>query len=292
MGSYVKNLFRVLALLIICLSTSAGLAQQEDQPENDSLRRKETRKELRKAFRKDNRQVFVSFSGVQAKLNTTASFDVQDGLLTANVGLEKNLGLPGEKSFFTGSIMYRITPSSGIYTKYYGIDRAKSYITKEDLIFLGDTLPAGSEARGYFNTQVVSAGYLLSLLKDPNAFLGAYLNIYVMSLGTGVSSDLGNIDAKVNFTAPLPNLGLVALFKLKEWLYINGNIGFFSLYLDDFNGSLYDFSASLMFKPIKWFGIDVSYQEFDIKVVFPNDDIQTTIDYNFRGPAVGLNFMF
>lgn len=292
MGSYVKNQLHALVFLIICLIASVAMAQQEDQPENDSLSRKETHKELRKAFRKDNRQVFVSFSGVKAKLNTTASFDVQDGLLTANVGLEKNLGLPSEKSFFTGSIMYRITPSSGIYAKYYGIDRAKSYTTKEDVIFLRDTLPAGSEARGYFNTQVASAGYLLSLLKDPNAFLGAYLNIYVMSLGTGVSSDLGNIDAKVNFTAPLPNLGLVALFKLKEWLYINGNIGFFSLYLDDFNGSLYDFSASLMFKPIKWFGIDVSYQEFDIRVVFPNDDIQTTIDYNFRGPAVGLNFLF
>jgi hypothetical protein len=292
MGSYVKNRLQDLALLIICLSTSVGLAQQEYQLENDSLSRKETRQELRKDFRKNNRQFFVSFSAVQAKLNTTASFDVLDGFLTANVGLENNLGLPDKKSFFTGSMMYRITPSSGIYTKYYGINRSESYVTKEDLIFLGDTLPAGSEARGYFNTQVVSAGYLLSLLKDPEAFLGAYLNIYIMSLGTGVRSDLGNIDAKVNFTAPLPNFGLVALFKLKEWLYINGNIGFFSLYLDDFNGSIYDLSARLMFKPMKWFGIDVSYQEFDIMVVFPNDDIQTTIDYNFRGPAVGLNFMF
>lgn len=292
LGTSNKNRSRAFVIFILCLAHTVLLAQMDTQIHHDSLSKKEIRKEQRIAFKKDNDRFFLSFSSVRAKLNTTASFEVLDGFLSANVSLENNLGLPDKKSFFTGALMYRITPSSGIYGHYYGINRAESYITEEDIIFLGDTIPAGSEARGYFNTQVVSAGYLLSLLKDPDAFLGTYFNIYFMSLGTGVSSDLGNIDAKVYFTAPLPNLGLVAMFKLREWLYIKGNIGFFSIYLDEFSGSLYDFSARLIFKPLKWFGVDISYQEFDIRVEFPNDDIRTTIDYNFRGPALGLNFMF
>lgn len=286
------NQSRVFAIFILTLFFTAASAQNENPVHKDSLSKKELRHEHRKAFRENNKQIFFSFSTVYADLNTRASFDFLDGFLTANVGLENNLGLPNKKSFFTGSLMYRITPSSGVYAHYYGINRAEAYVTKEDIVFLGDTIPAGSEARAYFNTQVVSAGYLLSLLKDPNAFLGAYFNIYLMSLGTGVSSDLGNIDAKVYLTAPLPNFGILADFRLKDWLYLGGNIGFFSIYLDDFGGSLYNLSARLTFKPAHWLGLHVSYQEFDIRVEFPFEGIQTAIDYNFRGPAVGLNLMF
>ena len=284
--------FILVGLFIVFFANPMVYCQQSGEVFADSIPKRERRKEQKEIFKKNNRRFFFTVSSVQAKLNTTASFDVFDGLLSANVGLEKNLGLPDKKSFFTASLMHRFTPSSGLYVNYYGIDRVESYRTQEDIVFLGDTIPAGSEARGYFDTKVLSAGYLLSLLKDPNAFLGAYLNVYLMSLGTGVSSDFGDIDAQVSFTAPLPNLGLVAMFRLKEWLYINGNIGFFSLYLEDFNGSLYDFSARLIFKPLKWLGLNVSYQEFDIRVQFPNEDIQTTIDYNFRGPAFGLSLMF
>ncbi len=291
-GHHILNRSRAFLAFTFCLFCAAASAQHEDPVQKDSLSKKELRKEERKAFRKDNKQLSFSFSTVYADLNTRASFDFLDGFLTANVGLENNLGLPDKKSFFTGTLMYRITPSSGVYAHYYGINRSESYVTKEDIIFLGDTLPAGSEARAYFNTQVVSAGYLLSLLKDPNAFLGAYFNIYVMSLGTGVSSDLGNIDAKVYLTAPLPNFGILADFRLNDWLYLGGNIGFFSIYLDDFGGSLYDFSARLIFKPAHWLGLHVSYQEFDIRVEFPFEGIPTAIDYNFRGPALGLNLMF
>ena len=281
-----------LAIIILLLCSTLATAQHEHPLQTDSLSKKELRLEQRKTFRENNKQIFLSFSAVYADLNTKASFDLLDGFLTANVGLESNLGLPNKKSFLTGSLMYRISPSSGVYAHYYGINRAESYVTEEDVIFLGDTIPAGSEARSYFNTQVVSAGYMLSLLKDPNAFLGAYFNIYVMSLGTGVSSYLGKIDKKVYLTAPLPNFGILADFKLNDWLYLGGHIGFFSIYLDEFGGSLYDLNARLVFKPAHWLGLHVSYQEFDIRVEFPFEGIPTAIDYNFRGPAFGLNLMF
>ncbi len=291
-GHPILNRSQAFLAFTFCLLSTCALAQNEVPVQKDSLGKKELRRKNREAFRKDNKQIFFSFSAVYADLNTKASFDLLDEFLTANVGLESNLGLPNKKTFFTGSLMYRITPSSGVYAHYYGIDRSETYVTKEDLIFLGDTIPAGSEARSYFNTQVLSAGYLLSLLKDPNAFLGAYFNVYVMSLGTGVSSDIGNIDAKVYLTAPLPNFGILADFKLNDWLFLGGNIGFFSIYLDEFGGSIYDFNARLVFKPTHWMGLHVSYQEFDIRVEFPFEGIQTAIDYNFRGPALGFNLMF
>jgi hypothetical protein len=276
-------------LLIQCL-TEAVFAQKYHH--EDSLTREQSKKLKRDEFRKNTQRYFFEFAAVNAGLDTKVEFDILDELLTAKVGLEDNLGLPGKSAFLTAVFIHRITPASGIYVNYYGINRTEDHETEQDIIFHSDTIPAGTKSKVFFNTQVVSMGYLLSLKQDPNAFLGAYFNLYVMWLKTGVYSDIGNIDTEVSFAAPLPNFGLVAMFRLNSWLHLEGNVGFFSLKMDDFDGTLFDFNMSLNFKPLHWLGLSVSYQEFDIRVGFPFESIYTTVDYNFRGPAVGLNFTF
>lgn len=152
----------------------------------------------REEFRKANERFFIWFGAVNARLDTNVEFELVDDLLTATVGLEDNLGLPGKRTFFTASFIHRFTPSSGIYLNYYGINRDEHLVTDRDIIFQSDTIPAGTASMVYFNAQVVSMGYLLSLKQDPIAFLGAYFNLYLMWLKTGVRSDLGSIDAEVS----------------------------------------------------------------------------------------------
>jgi hypothetical protein len=286
----VKSILTVLTFLLIQCLTEAAFAQKYHH--EDSLTREQSKKLKRDEFRKNTQRYFFEFAAVNAGLDTKVEFDILDELLTAKVGLEDNLGLPGKRAFLTAVFIHRITPASGIYVNYYGINRTEDHETEQDIIFHSDTIPAGTKSKVFFNTQVVSMGYLLSLKQDPNAFLGAYFNLYVMRLKTGVYSDIGNIDTEVSFAAPLPNFGLVAMFRLNSWLHLEGNVGFFSLKMDDFDGTLFDFNMSLNFKPLHWLGLSVSYQEFDIRVGFPFESIYTTVDYNFRGPAVGLNFTF
>ena len=277
--------FPFLFVLGFSFSTSFG---QQSEAKSDLQNKKQLRHQKRQEFRKNSEQFFFKINTVNAKLDTEVSFDLADDLLTATLGLENNLGLPDKRTFFTASIVHRFTPVSGIYINYYGINRAKSIVTDRDLIFLGDTIPSGTGSRAFFNTQVVSAGYLLSLLQDPDAFLGAYFNIYLMGLYTGVKSDFGDLEAKISYAVPLPNFGLVAMFKLKKWLYLDGTIGFFTLAFEDFDGTIYDFSARLVFKPTNWLGLSIDYQKFDIRVKWPYDGILTTVDYNFLGPGLGV----
>jgi hypothetical protein len=286
----VKRILTILTFILIQCLTEATFAQKFHH--EDSLTREQTKKLKREEFRKNTQRYFFKFAAVNARLDTKVEFDILDELLTAKVGLEDNLGLPGKRTFFTAEFIHRITPASGIYVNYYGINRTEHYETERDIIFLSDTIPAGTKSKIFFNTQVVSMGYLLSLKQDPNAFLGAYFNLYLLWLQTGVSSDIGSIDTKVNFAAPLPNFGLVAMFRLNSWMHLEGNVGFFSLKMDDFDGTLFNFNMSLNFKPTNWLGLSVSYQEFDIRVGFPFESIYTTVDYNFRGPALGVNFTF
>jgi len=84
----------------------------------------------------------------------------------------------------------------------------------------------------------------------------------------------------------------VASFKLNKWLYLNGNVSFFSLNTKSFGGSIYSYNLELMARLVHWLGISLSYQEFDVRAEFPDDRVNTVVDYNFRGPAAGLSFYF
>jgi hypothetical protein len=259
---------------------------------SDSLSRREHREIRRTALKQSKSRTDIFAGMVFASLQTKVSFELPSGLLSANLGLEQNLGLPSERLFFTAGFRYRFTPTSGLCAFYYGINRKKEWSTSRDLIFLHDTVAAGTKVTAYFNTQVLSVGYLLSVMQDPNAFLGLYFNLYVMDLGTGLQSDIGHIDANVKFFAPLPNFGLIADFKLYRWLHLAGNIGFFSLHTNSFGGNIFDLNTSLIFKPAKWVGLSISYQEFDVSIFFQSSKITTRVDYNFRGPALGMHFIF
>jgi len=239
----VKRSFTVFVFILIQLPLAAGIGQKLHL--QDSLTRAQTKKLKKEAFRETDRRSFFKIGAVNARLDTKVEFDILDDLLTAKVGLEDNLGLPGKRAFLTAVFIHRFTPASGIYVNYYGINRTENHVTKLDIIFHKDTIPKGTASSVFFNTQVLSTGYLLSLTQDPNAFLGAYFNMYVMWLKTGVNSDIGNIDTEVSFAAPLPNFGLVAMFRLNSWLHLEGNVGFFSLKMNDFDGTLFDVNISL-----------------------------------------------
>ena len=258
----------------------------------DTLTKKEKRQLVRQDFKQNSDRLFFRFNNVFANLTTNVAFSTPNDILTITLGLENQLGLPEKRSFIASNLNYRITPKSGIYSQYYGINRSTSFTADKEYIFLRDTIPQGSYALSYFNTQVVSLGYLFTINESPNAFLATYFNVHVMNLNTGVESDVGNISEEIKYLLPLPNFGILVLFNFNKWLHLEGHVGVFAIHLDDFSGNLYDLNVSLIFQPLHWLGFNICYQEFDVEVTFPEKNIDTTVTYNFRGPSLGINLIF
>lgn len=78
------------------------------------------------------------------------------------------------------------------------------------------------------------------------------------------------------------------MFKVNSWLGLNGKFGMFYLRMDDFSGKINDASVSASFNVYRWIYLNLSYKIFDISVVTYTRDIKTTVDYNFRGPGLGV----
>ncbi len=243
---------------------------------------------------KDNHSRFlIKYDLVFADLKTRLTVNGPKGILNLSLSLEDNLGLPSRASFSSMAFVYRATLKSGLHINYYGINRSDDIVTQEDLYFLGDTIPAGSGINSYFNTHIVSAGYIFSALIKPDAYLGFYANLYVIFLKTGYITKDGGRSEELITAMPLPNFGFVGSFKLTKWLLFYGSIGVFSLNTEDYGGIINNYNLSLGFIPARWLAINLSYSEFNIRIYDNIErEIDATVEYNFRGPAIGLTIKF
>ena len=266
-----KSIFFLLLISTFIISSHNLIAQNIYVPDTTLTHkeRKEAKKEfLTKQLHASKSRLIIKGSFVFADLNTKVTFTGPNKILSASIGLEENLGLPSKRGFFSGSIIYRFTPSSGIYAQYYGINRETSGTTDQDYIFLGDTIQAGTKHSAYFNTQVFSLGYILSILQHRHAYLGVYFNVYMMNIKTGIRSVFAEINAELSVLLPLPNFGLVGYVSINKWFGFGGNLGFFGISTQGFGGHVTSFALDVTFKPTHWLGIDLKYQTFDVNVDF------------------------
>lgn len=245
-----------------------------------------------KPIRDFKQELLLSGDFVNASIETSVSFQSKNEVVSLKVGLENNLGLEKSKTFFTGNAIWRITKRSGVFASYYRLHRRKTYTVQNDIPYMDKLIPKGTTADVYFNTNMMSVGYLFTIVTDAKSFLGAYLNFYLMNLKTGIESQGFTLNENLAILAPLPNYGLVVGFKATNWLWLTSKIGMFYINLDDFTGRINDVDVSAKFKVYKWVNVNLSYKVFNIYVQTYTRDIKTILEYNVRGPALGISLRF
>ena len=291
----VSYIIFVITLSLFYINSAAGSEFSTIHTVADSITtqsKKDKREQEKQDLKESNQRLFIRANYIYANLKTSLTFDVVNSIFSANISLENDFDLPGTKFFFNGSLIYRFTPRSGLYVAYYGINRSTTFTTKKDYIFLGHTIPTGVSGESFFNTQVLSVGYLLTIVQKKHAFLGAYFNVYFMNLSTGFKARTADIDLKLGITLPLPSFGFAAIFPVNNWFSIHANAGYFGLSFKDLGGGITSFELALEFKPIRWLGLNLSYQTFDINIYDIEKGIDFIVDYNFKGPAFGVSVTF
>ena len=258
-----------------------------------------TKKEIKKAKKKEAREnlkphFLLNMSTTYAFLETQVRFITPGGLLSFQVGLEENLKMPDQRVFISGSMIYRITPRSGLYGMYYGLKRETKHVLDRDIYLPKDTIFAGSYVKSFFNTQVYSFGYLFSILTQEKSFLGVYFNVYLMNIRTGLeSSIIQNREYTYQFLAPLPNVGLLMDFELKKWFHLNGNIGaFFVNSIDGVGGNIQDLHFYASFYPAKWVALSPGFQVFNVQITSREENYLLRVSYNIKGPSFDVTFRF
>jgi len=288
------NFFYFFLLMIISLSHYAYSQPGElnDELKGEKAIRKLKAERARFVYKSMKPHFIVDASAMMAFLETDLAFVSNQNPFGAKISLENSLGLDDAKPLFSLVVEYRISQRSNIYGTYYGLHRESSAVVENDIPFLDIIIPKGTQISSYFSTYMASLGYMFTILNKEQTFFGAYLNLTLMNVKTGVSANGTPINKNVQLYAPLPTIGLIARFDLNDWFGLSANVGTFSVKVSDFQARINNASIMADFTATKWLTLKAGYHTFDLDVTFFKQNHDITVDYLFRGPAIGLLFRF
>lgn len=160
------------------------------------------------------------------------------------------------------------------------------------------TIPAQTVVSSFFDWDIIKLGYSYSFFQDDRIDLAGQAGLFVMPIGFGLSaSGLFQGEAKADFTAPLPTLGLRIDFAITPKWILRMGTEFFYLKYRNFEGSLIYAKSAIEYNAWKHFGIGLGYESFRARLEadgedYPNIDFTGEVDFNYLGLQLYLRYFF
>lgn len=199
-----------------------------------------------------------------------------DGETSAQVGtdvdFDQTFGL-GDFDRFRAEAAWRIAPRHLIRGMYFQNNRSGSRTIDRDVSFNGETFPVGADVRSDSDLTVAQLSYEYEFLQRENYAIGAGIGIHYMDIGLGLDTTLNaqggsvsrSLDERANTKAPLPVLGLRAVWRLPHDFYITAQAQYFYIQFDPYYGSLLDLKANIVWQFTDHVGIGVGYNDFSFR---------------------------
>ncbi|MBP2674036.1 MAG: hypothetical protein H6Q84_876 [Deltaproteobacteria bacterium] len=216
------------------------------------------------------------------------------------INLERALGLETQNTSFRVGAMYRFgeTRRNRVDLQYFYFNREASKTLGQDILVDNVAIGAGTNVDSTFNFQVLKAAYSYSFLQDDRMDLAASIGLFIMPIKFElVATGVGATSTELNFTAPLPVIGLRGDFAITPRVFLRMNIDFFYLSYENFRGALMDTGISLDYNPWKNFGIGVGLENYRLALEaegedYPSIDLEGLVKMQFVGVQLYLRYFF
>ena len=100
------------------------------------------------------------------------------------------------------------------------------------------------------------------------------------------------IGGPASVDAPLPVIGVRGMWRMGGNFYLDGQAQYFALSFDQFDGSIVNYRAAVIWQPSKWIGIGAGYDNFTIDVDVTKPNLTGSLDWTYSGPQVFFNVSF
>ena len=212
-----------------------------------------------------------------------------------NIDLESDLGLDEDITSGRAQGYWRFAPRHRLYFGYYGFDRDASHTLSKEITINDKIFDVGAELYTSWEIDFISASYAYSFYQGEKMELSGSLGLYYLRNkftfhGRGYIS--GELEVEKMLTEeesldlPIPIFGLAAEYYFTpKWRGIVGG-SFFTIAIDEWDGTIYQLSASLEYLFHKNFGIGAGYSYFDVNVERDRSTRISTLDYTYGAAQV------
>jgi hypothetical protein len=183
---------------------------------------------------------------------------------------------------------------------WFNSTRTGSRTIDEDIEFGDQVYPVNAKVNSEFSFDIYELAYEYAFLKRDTYELDGTIGVHLASLGMGLkakAADSGGaliVDVKREGTidAPLPVIGLRGIWQLPHHFSIDAGAQFFSLSIDQYDGSLQDYRVMLNWQPKKWLGFGLGYNQFDVDLDVDGDKFNGNLNWKYNGPMLSYSAVF
>ena len=213
--------------------------------------------------------------------------------------LDEGTAFDWEQSFGEGDVtrfrldsQWRFADRHMLRATWFSSSREHSSVLDEDVEWGDETFPASARAQGEFNFDVYELAYEYAFLERDNYEIAASIGVHYTELELTLSAEAeasgGSLAADISETgnvgAPLPVIGLRGLWALPRDFWIDLSAQYFALEIDEYDGSLVNLRAIVLWQPSQWLGIGLGYDRFAVDLNVTKDRFDGSLDWTYQGP--------
>jgi hypothetical protein len=184
-----------------------------------------------------------------------------------------------------------------MYTDY---GKSSTRTLETDIDWNGELIPVNASATGTLGFEIIELAYEYDFARSPDRDLvlsaGIHYTTFGATLLATVESPVGggseSRGSKASVAAPLPVFGARGMWRLGRNFYLDVQVQYFALAIDQYDGSLINYRGAVIWQPKKWIGIGAGYDSFNVDVKVDGDNLKGQLDWTYKGPQVFFNFAF
>lgn len=225
--------------------------------------------------------------------------DGEAGQQGTEVNWNKKFG-DEDKTNFRLDGLYRFTPKHHLRMMYTDYSRSRTGTLDEDISWQGDTILAGSSIKGETSFSILEAAYEYGFHPSETLELGLAAGLHWAAFEASIKTDIqtpggstsDTLGGKVSVDLPLPVFGGRALWRMGGDFYLDAMVQWFALSFDEYDGSIFNYRAGLLWQPSKWVGLGIGYDSFKVDLDIDKDKFKGSLEWTYSGPQIFYNVSF
>jgi hypothetical protein len=240
-----------------------------------------------------NDRFSVSLGGFLLDTDTTIRVDGQAAGTEVDMG--RDLGLQ-DADRFRFDAYWRMTPRQKLRLMWFSTSAEGSRVLDEEIVFDDVVYPVNIEVRGSIETDVLSLSYEFDFLQGEKHELGGTFGIHNLGFEIGLSGTVngmgGALQSSAEANGPLPVLGLHGVYRFNEKWYLDYGVQFFKVSIDEYDGSITDATASIVWQATEHFGFGAGWNQFRTKLEVDGERFDGELTWKYGGARIFVTASF
>jgi hypothetical protein len=218
-----------------------------------------------------------------------------------DIDWERDFGKRGDQTRFRIDGFWRFAERHKLRVLWFNSSRSRRQTLSDDIEWGDVTYPVDAEVRAEFDFDIYELAYEYAFLRRDTYELSGTIGLHWTTMTLALNGEAsvvggqpvsGTYREEGSVDLPLPVIGLRGLWSLSRGFWLDASVQYFTLSIDDYDGSVQDYRVAVLWQPKKWLGLGVGYNQFGVDVDVDKNRFEGSLDWTYKGPMIFYSAAF